>query len=113
MKLNQVMQRDALKPKASALPQNQGRATRDTARTRRSIIHSQHETKRGRIYCCKAEDFFISSQAKRYVGKVQLIFTSPPFPLNTKKAYGNLQGAQYTDWLAKFAPLFKQMLTPT
>jgi hypothetical protein len=70
-------------------------------------------TGRGKIYCCKAEDFFLSPQAKRYRGKVQLIFTSPPFPLNTKKAYGNLQGAQYTRWLATFAQSFKEMLTPT
>src|SRR5208337_3715662 len=70
-------------------------------------------TRRGRIYCCNVEDFFKSSKARQYVGKAQLIFTSPPFPLNTKKAYGNLQGEEYTDWLARFAPLFKQMLTPT
>ncbi|MGH9572363.1 MAG: DNA-methyltransferase [Candidatus Acidiferrales bacterium] len=44
---------------------------------------------------------------------MQLIFTSPPFPLNTKKAYGNLQGSKYTDWLASFAPLFREMLTAT
>ncbi|MGC1483936.1 MAG: site-specific DNA-methyltransferase [Candidatus Acidiferrum sp.] len=73
----------------------------------------EFRTRRGGIYCCNAEDFFQSPRARRYLGKIQLIFTSPPFPLNTKKAYGNLQGAEYTSWLAKFAPLFKQMLTPT
>src|SRR5258707_1329456 len=78
-----------------------------------STSRPQFRTRRGRIYCCNAEDFFHSPKAKNYFGKVQLIFTSPPFPLNTKKAYGNLQGEEYTDWLAKFAPLFKQMLTPT
>ena len=111
MKLNQVMRPDSVK--ATALTERQGRPTRETALARRSIDRAEHETRRGRIYCCRAEDFFLSRQAKRYVGKVQLIFTSPPFPLNTKKAYGNLQGGQYTDWLAKFALLFKQMLTPT
>jgi len=75
-------------------------------------VRLAYNTRLGRSYCCTAENFFASPRAKRYRGEVQLIFTSPPFPLNTKKAYGNLRGDQYTEWLAKFAPLFKQMLTP-
>lgn len=63
------------------------------------------------MYCCKAEDFFASHKVRRYEGTVQLLFTSPPFPLNTKKAYGNLRGEQYTNWLAEFAALFKPLLT--
>ena len=46
-------------------------------------------------------------------GKVQLIFTSPPFPLNTKKKYGNLRGDNYLTWLAKFGPIMRELLTPT
>jgi hypothetical protein len=88
------------------------RAAKDTPAAH-SANRPEFRTSRGRIYCCNAEDFFQSPRARQQVGKVQLIFTSPPFPLNTKKAYGNLQGEEYTDWLAKFAPLFKQMLTPT
>lgn len=76
-------------------------------------IEPSYKTRHGRMYCCQAEDFFDSRSAKQYMGKVQLVFTSPPFPLNRKKAYGNLQGAQYTAWLAQFAPLFKSLLTPT
>lgn len=48
---------------------------------------------------------------KRYAGKVQLIFTSPPFPLNRKKRYGNLQGEEYVKWLADFAQVFRDLLT--
>lgn len=77
-----------------------------------SAIHPAYRTGRGKTYCCTAEQFFGSNLAKKQIGKVQLIFTSPPFPLNTKKSYGNLCGEEYTDWLASFAPLFKQMLTP-
>jgi site-specific DNA-methyltransferase (cytosine-N4-specific) len=44
-------------------------------------------------------------------GKVQLILTSPPFPLNNKKQYGNLVGQEYLDWLAGLAPLFSELLT--
>jgi hypothetical protein len=47
---------------------------------------------------------------KRYLGKVQLIFTSPPFPLNRKKRYGNEVGDEYVQWLADFASLFRDYL---
>lgn len=76
-------------------------------------IGPSYETRHGRMYCCQAEDFFNSRIASRYAGKVQLIFTSPPFPLNRRKAYGNLRGAKYTEWLAQFALFFKNLLTPT
>jgi len=48
----------------------------------------------------------------KFKGKVQLVFTSPPFPLNRKKKYGNLQGAEYVTWLASFAPKLTEYLTP-
>ena len=35
---------------------------------------------------------------------VQLLLTSPPFPLNRKKKYGNLTGTEYVNWLAGLAP---------
>lgn len=34
-------------------------------------------------------------------GSVRLLFTSPPYALNTKKAYGNVQGEAYVDWLCR------------
>jgi site-specific DNA-methyltransferase (cytosine-N4-specific) len=42
-----------------------------------------------------------------------LVFTSPPFPLNRKKRYGNKQGQEYLDWLSEFGPLLTEFLTPT
>lgn len=45
-------------------------------------------------------------------GKVQLVFTSPPFPLNRKKRYGNMQGAEYVTWLASLAPKLAELLAP-
>ncbi len=32
---------------------------------------------------------------------LNLIFTSPPYPLNHPRAYGNLKGAEYLDWLIR------------
>lgn len=45
-------------------------------------------------------------------GRVQLIFTSPPFPLNRKKAYGNRVGDEYVDWLSDLTPRLVEMLAP-
>lgn len=45
-------------------------------------------------------------------GQVQLIITSPPYPLNQKKSYGNLKGQAYLDWFTGMAPIFSEMLTP-
>ena len=65
-------------------------------------------------FCVKghAENALISPLLAKFKGKVNLIFTSPPFPLNRKKKYDNLNGQEYIDWLSSFANLFKEFLTP-
>ena len=60
-----------------------------------------------------AEDVLSASIAKPFLGKVDLVFTSPPFPLNRKKKYDNLQGFEYAEWLKSFAPRLKRFLKPT
>lgn len=45
-----------------------------------------------------------------YKGKFNLIFFSPPFPLNRKKKYGNLNGEDYINWLSEISKLFKEYL---
>jgi DNA modification methylase len=60
----------------------------------------------------KAEDILKQRGFASVRGKVQLIFTSPPFPLNTKKKYGNLKGDEYLEWFAAFGPLFLELLAP-
>lgn len=72
-----------------------------------------YETARGTMYRAKIEDFLRSPRAEQYTGKVQLIFTSPPFPLRRKKAYGNEQGDAFIKWLSNLAPDLKNLLTPT
>jgi len=59
-----------------------------------------------------AEVALASPLLERYRGKAQLIFTSPPFPLNRKKQYGNQQGEAYLKWLSAFAPIFREFLKP-
>ncbi len=60
-----------------------------------------------------AEHLLSGKRVRDLEGKVQLIFTSPPFPLNRKKRYGNLNGQDYVDWLARFAISFRQVLANT
>lgn len=70
-----------------------------------------YATTRGTMYQGTAESVVSSPSFSRYEGKIQLIFTSPPFPLNRKKKYGNLQGEAYVHWLANFAQTFRKLLT--
>jgi site-specific DNA-methyltransferase (cytosine-N4-specific) len=62
------------------------------------------------MYRGKVEDFLDSAEAKDLEGKVQLLFTSPPFPLTKQKDYGNLTGETYLTWLRDLAPRFAELL---
>jgi len=64
------------------------------------------------MYHSRIEDFLDSEAARKLDGKVQLVFTSPPFPLNRKKKYGNLVGEEYKQWLAGLAPKLTRLLKP-
>jgi DNA modification methylase len=46
------------------------------------------------------------------IGKVDLIVTSPPFALNRKKEYGNVDASEYVQWFLGFAPIFHRILKP-
>lgn len=71
-----------------------------------------YTTELGMMVESKAEIALRSSLFEPYLGKVQLIFTSPPFPLNRKKSYGNLEGSEYVEWLSDFASQFRRFLKP-
>ncbi len=47
----------------------------------------------------------------KYKNKIDLIFTSPPFPLITSKKYGNEKGDEYIDWFKRFAIPLKTVLS--
>ncbi|OWK36343.1 DNA-methyltransferase [Fimbriiglobus ruber] len=78
----------------------------------RETVRTVYDGARGRMFQAKAEDALASPTLARWLGKIQLVFTSPPFPLQRKKKYGNLCGDEYTAWLAGFAPKLKEFLTP-
>jgi site-specific DNA-methyltransferase (cytosine-N4-specific) len=71
-----------------------------------------YSTKFGSLIHGTADEALDSKFLTRRRGKVDLIFTSPPFPLNRKKQYGNLQGQAYIEWLAGFALKLRPLLKP-
>ena len=68
-----------------------------------------YKTNRGKMYYGKCEDVLLD-----YINNdgspINLIFTSPPFPLNRAKKYGNMTGDDYLKWLRKLAVLFSNVL---
>lgn len=70
-----------------------------------------YKTKYGKYFIGDSEQLLSGSMGFNIENKVQLILTSPPFPLNKKKKYGNLQGEEYKKWLANLSVVFSKMLT--
>src|ERR1700733_4308191 len=69
-------------------------------------------TQLGKFYWGDSAQILTAKLGKSLKGKVQLILTSPPFPLNHKKSYGNLNGRHYETWFSDLAPVFADLLTP-
>ena len=67
-------------------------------------------TESGQYYVGQSEKILRSPALSQHCGKVQLIMTSPPFPLNSKKSYGNMMGDEYLQWFSSLAPIFAEML---
>ncbi|WP_084799724.1 site-specific DNA-methyltransferase [Bradyrhizobium sp. Ai1a-2] len=69
-----------------------------------------YRTKLGRMHVGKIEDVLDVPSVSALRGQVNLIFTSPPFPLVSKKRYGNETGATYLKWLEALAPRLCDLL---
>ena len=80
--------------------------------SRNQAVRVAYDTPRGRMFCGLTEDALAHKSMAEYKGRVQLIFTSPPFPLTREKKYGNLTGDNYSNWLAAYAPTWAKFLTP-
>lgn len=70
-----------------------------------------YQTRYGRLLIGDSIALTRSYLQRYYKNKFSLIVTSPPFPLNNKKRYGNLQGQDYYQWFTELAPLFSDLLT--
>lgn len=71
-----------------------------------------YATHGGAYYVGDSVKLLSSDAFKKVKGKVQLLLTSPPYPLNDKKSYGNLKGDDYLKWFTELAPVFSEMLAP-
>lgn len=71
-----------------------------------------YTTTRGKYLNGDSLDLLSDSLKEELEGKVQLILTSPPFPLNNKKSYGNLKGENYKKWFISLAEIFSPLLKP-
>jgi site-specific DNA-methyltransferase (cytosine-N4-specific) len=58
----------------------------------------------------RIEDAVEAPVLQKLKGKVNLILTSPPFPLVRKKRYGNETGETYVNWLTSLAPKLAGLL---
>jgi site-specific DNA-methyltransferase (cytosine-N4-specific) len=73
--------------------------------------HELYRTKLGKMIVGDSIELYSSYLKKNYQNKFNLIITSPPFPLNNKKMYGNLRGETYLKWFTDLAPIFSDLLT--
>lgn len=75
-----------------------------------NLSNGLYKTRYGKCFASDFVDLSKSYLCRYYRNKFNLIITSPPFPLNNKKRYGNLQGEEYYDWFVKLAPIFSHLL---
>ena len=68
-------------------------------------------TPKGQAYLCSIEDFLNSKKAASLKGKVNLILTSPPYPLVIPKKYGNMKGTEYLNWMSELSIGLSELLT--
>jgi hypothetical protein len=75
-------------------PKRDGAKRRAPSKNGSRPYKEAYKTKRGRMLIGRIEDILGSRAVSPLRGKVNLIFTSPPFPLVRKKRYGNETGQQ-------------------
>lgn len=68
-------------------------------------------TAKGKAFLCSIEDFLSSKRAVKLRGRVNLILTSPPYPLVIPKKYGNKQGEDYLNWMSDLSVGLSELLT--
>ena len=89
-------QESASKPKSTAFK-----------RTKLNRLKSIHKTKKGQILCGDSLDWLHHPRNKN---TVDLLITSPPFGLISKKSYGNESQEDYCAWFRQFAEGFFKVL---
>jgi site-specific DNA-methyltransferase (cytosine-N4-specific) len=69
------------------------------------------QTKNGSLYNGDSFDILRNREFfKKYKNKIKLVFTSPPFILQQKKSYGNLNGQEYIHWIKELGKILSPYL---
>lgn len=63
------------------------------------MIRTLYSTSHGEYFLGDVNEALQSKKLLKFKNNVNLILTSPPFPLLKKKEYGNLEGQEYIDWM--------------
>lgn len=79
---------------------------------RNSGRQAVYTTESGTYHVGDANELLATEIGDELRGQVQLILTSPPFPLNKKKSYGNLEGDTYKTWFQGLAKTLSDLLAP-
>lgn len=77
------------------------------ANRKTNIESAYYRTKLGAAYLTDS----LAALKKLPAASVNLIVTSPPYALHFKKAYGNVDKAEYVDWFLEFAREMHRVLT--
>jgi site-specific DNA-methyltransferase (cytosine-N4-specific) len=75
-----------------------------------TVFKEIYKTEYGTYLHGKAENILEADLFHKYKGKINLIFTSPPFPLNRKKKYGNRCGEEYIEWITEITTGLREYL---
>ena len=78
----------------------------------RTTLKPAYQTDLGRMFNANIETAMSSEPIASLKGQVNLVFTSPPFPLVKKKKYGNLDGEEYLAWITRIATQLTELLAP-
>lgn len=78
----------------------------------REAVEAVYRTDLGQMIHGKIEDTLGSPLLDPVRGKVNLLLTSPPFPLVRKKRYGNETGEAYLRWIESLAEPLADLLAP-
>ena len=75
---------------------------------RPGIVITLFETARGIAFAAQAEE----GSALIEPGSIDLILTSPPFPILTGKSYGTMDTASWLEWMTGLAAQWRDLLDP-
>lgn len=71
-----------------------------------------YSTSLGNYYKSNIDEVIDNDLLGHLEGQINLILTSPPFPLVRPKKYGNLEGEEYLMWIGKISRYLKKLLAP-